>query len=124
MPELSLDKAERLALKAQAHALDPVVLLGSAGLTDAVLAEINRALDAHALIKVRVPLDDRNEREAIFAGIADQLGAARVQSIGKLVVLYRPPAEKEEPQASARRSDPAVPKRAPPADKARGRRQT
>lgn len=91
MAELTLDRDLRLTLKAQAHALDPVVLLGAAGLTDAVLAEIDRALQAHCLVKVRVPLDERTERDAIFAGIADRLEAARVHAIGKVVVLYRPP---------------------------------
>ena len=105
MAELELDKEQRLALKAQAHALNPVVLLGSAGLTDAVIAEIDRALAAHALIKVRVPLDDRAEREAVFVTIADRVGAARISAIGKLIVLYRrPPADEhaEEPEPSDR----------------------
>jgi putative YhbY family RNA-binding protein len=91
MAELTLEKELRLSLRAQAHGLDPVVLLGAAGLTDAVVAEVDRALTAHSLIKVRVPVDDRSEREAIFATIADRVGAARVQVIGKLIVLYRPP---------------------------------
>jgi len=98
MAELVLDRDERLALKAQAHALNPVVLLGAAGLSTAVLAEIDRALASHGLIKVRIPSSDRNEREALFAEIADRLAAARIQAIGKLAVLYRPlPAEPEPP---------------------------
>jgi len=97
MTELTLPKDQRLLLKAQAHSLDPVVLLGAAGLSDAALAEIDRALKAHALIKVRVPLDDRAEREGVFAQIATRLGAARVQSIGKLIVLYRPPEDEPVP---------------------------
>ena len=103
MGELTIEKNGRLALKAQAHALSPVVLLGAAGLTDAVIAEIDRALVAHALIKVRVPLDDRAERDAIFARIADRVGAARVHAIGKLIVLYRPPPE--ETSAPSRPTD-------------------
>jgi len=104
MTELALDRDLRLALKAQAHSLDPVVLLGAAGLTDAVLAEVERALLAHSLIKVRVPLDDRAEREAIFARIADSVGAARVQAIGKLIVLYRPPPPEEHSERPAERN--------------------
>jgi len=96
MAELTLEKEVRLALKAQAHPLHPVVLLGSSGLTEAVFAEVDRALRAHSLIKVRVPLDDRSEREAIFSSLAGRLGAARVQSIGKLIVLYRPPPPDED----------------------------
>jgi len=102
MAELALERDARLALKAQAHGLDPVVLLGVGGLTEAVIAEVDRALMAHSLIKVRVPLDDRIEREAIFATIADRLGAARVQSIGKVIVLYRPPPPEEAPEPAER----------------------
>lgn len=90
MSELVLTRDERLALRARAHHLNPVVLLGAAGLTDAVVRETDRALAAHELIKVRIPGDDRDEREAIGLQLADRLGAARVQAIGKLLVLYRP----------------------------------
>src|SRR5262252_3623684 len=107
MAELTLDKDLRLRLKAQAHGLNPVVLLGAAGLTDAVVAEVERALTAHSLIKVRIPLDDRSEREAMFASIADRVGAARVQAIGKLMVLYRPPPPEEESEAPAKRERPS-----------------
>lgn len=124
MPELMLDKDFRVALKGQAHALNPVVLLGTAGLTNAVFAEVDRALNAHSLIKVRVPLDDRSERETIFADLADRLGAARVQAIGKLIVLYRPPPPEEKAidPAPVRR---AAKKKAAPARKSsQKRRQT
>jgi putative YhbY family RNA-binding protein len=101
MSEIELPRDLRLQLRAQAHRLNPVVLLGAQGLTGAVLKEIDRALAAHELIKVRVPDDDRDARETMFATIADQLGAARVQSIGKLLVLYRP--KPEEPAEPARK---------------------
>ena len=90
MAELLLDRDTRLDLRGQAHGLDPVVLLGANGLTDAVLKEIDRALLAHELIKIRVPGDEREEREAIYNEIADKLNAARIQMIGKLLVLWRP----------------------------------
>lgn len=90
MTELALDRDQRLALKAQAHALKPVVLLGTVGLTEAVLAEIDRALASHGLIKIRIPTAEREAREAMFVEIATRLAAARVQSIGKLAVLFRP----------------------------------
>ncbi len=77
MTELTLTRDERLTLRARAHPLRPVVLLGGAGLTDAVLKETDRALAAHELIKVRVPGDDRDAREAIAAQIAGQLDAGR-----------------------------------------------
>jgi putative YhbY family RNA-binding protein len=106
MSELILNRDERLALRARAHHLRPVVLLGSAGLTDAVVTETDRALTAHELIKVRIPGDDRDEREAICVRLADRLGAARIQAIGKLLVLYRPRPEEEpaKPAARANRS--------------------
>jgi RNA-binding protein len=101
MAELILSRDERLALKAHAHHLNPVVLLGTAGLSDAVVKEIDRALTAHELIKIRIPGDDRDEREAMFADLAGRLGAARIQAIGKLLVLYRPkPEEPAAPEAA------------------------
>lgn len=113
MSELVLTRDERLALRARAHHLNPVVLLGAAGLTDAVVGETDRALTAHELIKVRIPGDDRNGREAIGLQLADRLGAARVQSIGKLVVLYRP---RPDEDASDRAAGGPAPKarKAPP----------
>ncbi len=85
---------QRKALKARAHSLDPIVHLGEKGLTGAVMAEIDRALAAHELIKVRAGGLERAEREAALAQICDRLAAQPVQHIGKVLVLYRekPPA--------------------------------
>ena len=99
--ELQLTPKERQALKGRAHKLNPVVLLGNAGLSEAVLKEIDRALQAHELIKIRVPSDDEAERAKMFSEIATRLSAARVQSIGKVLVLYRPLPEGERDVASA-----------------------
>ncbi len=104
-----LSRDERLRLRARAHHLNPVVLLGAAGLTEPVFKEADRALAAHELIKVRIPGDDRDQREAVGAQLADRLGAARVQTIGKLLVLYRPRPEGEEAPA------PGPVRRPPPA---------
>ena len=101
MPALSLSPAERSALRSQAHALKPVVLIGAEGLTDAVLKEIKVHLDAHQLIKIRVFGDERDERIAIYDEICDRLSAAPIQHIGKLLVLYRP--KKEEKKARGTR---------------------
>ena len=90
---LKLTPAERSALRAEAHALSPVVMIGDAGLTAAVLKEIDGAFDAHGLIKVRVFGDDREARIAIYETICDKLDAAPVQHIGKLLVLFRPKKE-------------------------------
>jgi putative YhbY family RNA-binding protein len=121
MAEIELSPKERQALKGRAHALNPVVLLGAQGLTDAVLREIDRALAAHELIKVRVPGDEREEREAMSRQIADRLDAARVQVIGKLLVLYRPLPAEEQAKRQAKAAVAArtrVPARSPkaPAD--------
>jgi putative YhbY family RNA-binding protein len=81
--------AERKALKAKAHKLDPVVHVGAKGLTDEVIAEIDRALQAHELIKVRAATLDRNAREEAFELIAQKTHAQAVQHIGKVFVLFR-----------------------------------
>jgi RNA-binding protein len=90
MPAIALTPAQRKVHRADAHHLDPVVLIGGDGLTDAVLKEADMALKAHGLIKVRVFSDDRAERESMLATLAERLDAAPIQHIGKLLVLWRP----------------------------------
>jgi putative YhbY family RNA-binding protein len=90
MTQLTLTPHERQELKGRAHRLNPVVLLGAGGLTEAVFKEVDRALNAHGLIKIKVPGDERAAREDIFVQLAERLSAARVQTIGKILVLYRP----------------------------------
>jgi RNA-binding protein len=85
-----LTPEQRKFLKAQAHPLKPVVMIGAQGLTEAVIQEAGRALAAHELIKVRVLGDDREAREAYLAELCAALDAAPVQHIGKLLLLYRP----------------------------------
>ena len=88
-----LTPVERSALRAEAHALKPVVIIGEAGLTPAVIKEISASLDSHGLIKVRVFGDDREMRTEIYENICTELDAAPVQHIGKLLVIYRPKKE-------------------------------
>jgi putative YhbY family RNA-binding protein len=95
MPAIELTPAQRKAHRAQAHHLDPIVMIGNEGLTPAVKKEADAALKAHALIKVRVFSDDRAAREAMLQTLADDLNAAPIQHIGKLLVLWRPMPEKE-----------------------------
>ena len=90
MPLIQLTPAQRKEHRAEAHHLDPVVMIGNDGLTVAVKNEIDAALNAHGLIKVRVFSDDRAAREALFVSLADDLNAAPIQHIGKLLVLWRP----------------------------------
>jgi RNA-binding protein len=85
-----LQNHQRRALKQRAHHLKPVVLLGAAGLSERVLAEIELALQHHELIKVRVNGGDRDVRDAQVRSIAEDTGAALVQRIGNVAVLYRP----------------------------------
>ena len=88
-----LTPVERSALRAEAHGLKPVVIIGEAGLTPAVIKEISASLDSHGLIKVRVFGDDREMRTEIYENICAELQAHPVQHIGKLLVIYRPKKE-------------------------------
>jgi RNA-binding protein len=101
MPALTLTAAQRREHRAASHHLDPVVLVGAEGLTDAVRKEADAALKAHGLIKVRVFSEDRATRETMLAELADRLNAAPVQHIGRLLVLWRP----KPPKAKAERDD-------------------
>ena len=84
-----LTAAERKALKAKAHKLEPVVQIGAKSLTDEVLAEIERALRTHELIKVRAGSLDRDARDGAFDSICEKTGAEAVQQVGKVFVLFR-----------------------------------
>ena len=102
MPPLTA--AFRRSLRARAHDLDPVVSIGHAGLTPAVIREVDVALKAHELVKVRVHSDDRDERELHLAAICEALDASPVQHLGKLLIVWRPAPKKEEPVARSRTS--------------------
>lgn len=106
MPAIQLTIAERKAHRAEAHHLDPVVMIGNDGLTAAVKKETDAALNAHGLIKVRVLGDDREAREAIYQQLADELNAAPIQHIGKLLVLWRPKPKKVKAEEEERRPGP------------------
>jgi RNA-binding protein len=95
MSAIQLTIAQRKEHRAEAHHLSPVVMIGNDGLTAAVKKETDAALNAHGLIKVRVLGDDRAAREVIYQTLADELSAAPIQHIGKLLVLWRPKPDKE-----------------------------
>jgi RNA-binding protein len=95
-----LTPAERSELRAEAHALKPVVIIGEAGLTPSVIKEISSSLDSHGLIKVRVFGDDREMRTEIYENICTELQAHPVQHIGKLLVIYRPKKEVEKARST------------------------
>ena len=84
-----LTPSERKSLKAKAHKLEPVVHIGAKGLTEEVIAEIDRALRAHELIKVRAGTLDRHARDDAFGSICERTGAQSVQQVGKVCVLFR-----------------------------------
>ena len=84
-----LTAEERKSLKARAHKLEPVVLIGAKGLTDEVVREVDQALKAHELIKVRAASLERDAREEAFKALCQRTGAESVQAVGKVFVMYR-----------------------------------
>ena len=94
---IELPPTQRRALRARAHALNPVASISQNGLSEAVLAEIDRGLKAHELIKVRVYGAERDDRQALLADLCARLEAAPVQHIGNVLVVYR--ANPEAPAA-------------------------
>lgn len=106
MPKLNLTPHERSELRAAAHALRPVVLIGDNGLTDAVIKEITVHLQAHQLIKIRVAGDDRQARLTMLEQICDALDAAPIHHLGKILTIYRP-----SPRRAPARKDMALPGR-------------
>lgn len=127
---IALSPAERRRLKAHAHKLHPVVMVGDKGLTEAVLRAIDASLKSHELIKVKVANEDRVARETVLASICSALDASPVQHIGKILVLYREnpvqpaPAAPEPTRAKPARAKPARragtgPRKGPSAKRAR-----
>ncbi len=103
---MALTPKKRSELRAGAHKLDPVVIIGDKGLTDEVLAEIDRALKSHELIKVRAATDDRDARNTWMESICEKLAAHPVQQIGKVLVVYRENPEKKLDSAPTPRRGP------------------
>ena len=91
-----LSSRERNRLKARAHALAPVVRIGHAGVTAELVAEVDRALSAHELIKVTVAVEDRHERATVGDALAGAVDAAPVHRVGKILILWRPRPELSE----------------------------
>ena len=84
-----LTAAQTRFLRGQAHDLKALLQVGGKGITDALIAEIDGALEHHELIKVKVAGEDRDARDAMIAQIAERTDAALVQRIGHTAVLYR-----------------------------------
>lgn len=92
---MSLTNKQKQFLKAKAHDLKPVILLGGNGLTEGVVAEIEVALNFHELIKIKVPTEDREEKNLIMDAIVRETKADKVQVIGKTLVLFRQSEDKK-----------------------------
>ena len=111
---LQLSSVQRRELRAAAHGLNPVVSISENGLTDAVLKEIDVCLKAHELIKIRVYGDSREDRLAYLERICNELDAAAVQHIGKLLVVFRPaPIETAPAAVDGKKSQKSRPTTAP-----------
>lgn len=108
---MPLTPTERRALKARAHALDPVVIIGGQGLSPAVLKEIDTSLKGHELIKVKVAGEDRETRALMLSEICAATGAEPVQSIGRMLVLYRENTEAPPKPVRRQRKPARMPKR-------------
>ena len=100
-----LSQQKKKSLRAKAHELKPVILMGNKGLSPAVLAETDRALNDHELIKVRLNDDDRDARKQSCADMCKHLKAEMIQSIGKVAVLYR-----QRPEDPSKSKPPQKPK--------------
>jgi RNA-binding protein len=94
---MPITEKQKRWLKSQVHHLKPVVLVGQAGLTDAVLAELNLALDHHELLKVRVAAGDRDQRDEVIGQMAQESRATLVSRVGNVAALYRPNPKKRTP---------------------------
>src|SRR5690606_20746365 len=93
---VELTAAQNRFLRGQAHGLKAMLQIGGKGLTDSLVAEVEGALEHHELIKVKVAAADREERDALVQGLAKRAGAALVQRIGHVAILYRPNSEKRQ----------------------------
>ena len=97
---VSLTARERTHLKGRGHALEPTVQVGQSGLSDAVVAELERALTAHELIKVKINGADREARRAVAKAICARTDAVALQQVGKVLLLWRPAPEDASPSSS------------------------
>jgi RNA-binding protein len=91
---MALTSKQRQYLKGLAHNFDPIVRIGRGGASEAVVAETNKSLEAHELIKVRIEADDAAQRKELAQTLATATGAEVAGSVGKIAILYRPREEK------------------------------
>ena len=114
MPKLDITSQERSALRAAAHPLRPVVLIGDRGLSESVLKEIDLNLNAHQLIKIRIAGQEREARDAMLESICDSLSCAMVHHLGKTLIIYRPDLEAQRSKAESENATRAIRKPSEP----------
>lgn len=93
---MKLSETQKKHLRGLGHKLKPLVMIGDAGLTEAVYTEFEMTIEHHELIKVRVRVGDRDARDAIIGELCTKSGAVLVQRIGNVALLYRPNPEKQK----------------------------
>ena len=93
---IALTSSQTRFLRGQAHDLKAMLQVGGKGISDALVAEVDAALEHHELIKVKVAGEDREARDAMIGALADRVGAALVQRIGHTAVLYRPSKDRRQ----------------------------
>ncbi len=93
----TITPGQRRWLRGEAHPLKPVVMVGQAGLTEAVLAELELALSHHELLKVKINVGDRELRDAILTPMIERTGSVLVTRIGNVAVLFRANTKKRSP---------------------------
>lgn len=96
---MALSQDQKKRFRTIAHHLKPVVMIAEKGISEGVLAELERALEDHELIKLKIAVLEREDKQLIINEVCKQTGATLVQAIGKVAVLYRP-ARKQNPKLS------------------------
>lgn len=91
---IALTAAQTRFLRGQAHDLKALLQVGGKGLSDALVQELDGTLEHHELVKIKVAAEDREARDAMIGELAERTGAALVQRIGHVAVLYRPSRDK------------------------------
>ncbi len=99
---MSLTQENRKHYKSLGHSLKPVVTIAGNGLSATVLAEITRALDDHELIKIKLAMEDRTERQSIIESVCSEANCELVQSIGKIALVYRRTNREKVPHSNVR----------------------
>lgn len=96
---MTLTSRDRRAMRRIGHHLEPVIIVGDGGVSEGLIQETDRALADHELIKVRLPAADREDRHALAEALCEACGAELMQSIGRIILIYRK-AEQPDPKKS------------------------